>query len=350
MIKHINHTHKILGLVLSISMPCFANNQDLFNQATSIGNKNKFNLNLKQNSTIDSYGQLNKFESTVANNANAGTAGSQDMYNNTTRLDADPNYIFNQGKQEIANCETKSDARCSTINKYADKDTQLKLQEYKQPLSIEYSMTVTPDPTDKSCSIVKRKKPLSTTINTCITATTQSQTVCNNTLTAYEEYIPQTPNDGIVLQQDPRDVNLCSIYKVTATTGYASDYLSNPVFFVIKMNASLFTSGKLPMEFYSYNSRPNCASGTGVISINPTTTRMQIGGAINNLGISYAFYQDPGDNCGSNNSNPTCRVNVSVDIMGMRFFGATTNKWTVTFPRPKAASSVSHYVHNKGCP
>jgi len=115
MIKHINHTHKILGLVLFLSMPCFANNQDLFNKATSIGNKNRFNLNLKQNSTINSYGKANKFESTVASNANAGKAGSQDMYNNASKLDADPNYIFNLGKQEIASCENKSDARCSTI-------------------------------------------------------------------------------------------------------------------------------------------------------------------------------------------------------------------------------------------
>jgi hypothetical protein len=160
----------------------YADNNDLFNQAYQNGRQNNFNMNLNSGSNINSYSSVNHFESTVANNANAGTANSRDMYDHVYGGDgvkSDPNYLYNQGAQEISSCQSKTDPRCTTLNKYGDKDTQTQLQAYSQGVSQKYSIKVMPDPTDSSCSKIIRKVPINSTTATCI-ASTHNQTKCNS--------------------------------------------------------------------------------------------------------------------------------------------------------------------------
>ncbi len=187
------------------------------------------------------------------------------------------------------------------------------------------------------------------TIETCTSTQEQhtTHTQCNNMITPNQVAISQTPVDGTILQPDPRDVNLCGIKTVTGTTGYASDYLNSPVFFTIKMSANLFTNEKLPIDVYSYNPEPTCVSTSGVISITPTTQRVQIGSELWN-GVSIIFYQDAGENCGVSNSNQTCHINISLDRL--MFWNPITTNWTVIFPKPKLASATDNYIYTKGCP
>ncbi len=158
-----------------------------------------------------------------------------------------------------------------------------------------------------------------------------------STVTKHIETIPQSPSDGTVLQANPRVVDLCGIKTVTNTTGYASDYLNNPVFFIIKMSYSSFNSGKLPIELYSYDSRPNCVSSSGTISTTKTTQRILLGSALNNINSTYSFYQDAGENC---DNGSMCYINISVDYtIGLWDTTTALAKWLVTFTIPKPASS-----------
>ena len=154
----------------------YADNADLFNQAMQAGKGRHFNLNLNQNSTIDSYGKTNKFESSVANNANAGNVNSENMYNQSN---VDPNYLYNSGVQAINDCTNKSDPRCSTLNKYGDKDTQTEFQAYKQNIASRFLILVKPDPSDSNCSLVTHKEAINQTIATC-TSGIRLQTECSN--------------------------------------------------------------------------------------------------------------------------------------------------------------------------
>ncbi len=172
--------NKYFGLCLSIGIGlCYADNIDIFNNAMSAGSQHKFSLNLNQNSTIDSYGQAESFLPGVAQGANAGNAVAKDIYNGQTN---DPNYLYNSGTKAIKDCETESDPRCSTLNKYGDKDTQRQIQAYSQGFSTKYLISVSPDPVDSSCSIVKRKSPINPSDRVC-TAGSKEQTQCHNVMT-----------------------------------------------------------------------------------------------------------------------------------------------------------------------
>ena len=133
-----------------------ADNQDVWNNAYNLGKNNQFNLNLQQNSTIDSYGVSHKFQPSVASQANAGASGAQDTYK---AAHDDPNYLYNHGTAEIQNCKNKQDPRCTTLNKYGDADTQRGIQAYTQGFSERYYISISPDPSDKNCSIIHRKEP-----------------------------------------------------------------------------------------------------------------------------------------------------------------------------------------------
>ena len=188
---------KIL-LLMTLGMAlCFADNMDLFNQAKQVGVQNQFQLNLNSGSTIDSYGQTNKFESGVANGAHNGNANAQERYNNTYgsgSTQANPNYLSNEGTKEITNCQSKSDPRCTTLNKYGDKDTQAKLQSYAQGFSQEYYISVKPDPTNSSCSTVTRQVQESQ-VSSCITSA-KIQYSCNSNLSINLNYHECDPTNG----------------------------------------------------------------------------------------------------------------------------------------------------------
>ena len=198
---------KYLILLLSINA-CFADNSDFFNQAYQTGKQNNFNLNLNQNSTFDSYGQVNHFESSVANNANAGNANAQNMYNNTYADNANPNYLYNEGTKDIADCQTKSDPRCTTLNKYGDKDTQAQLQAYGTGISTKYYLTVRPDPADSSCSFVTHKVAINSQSHQCISSA-HTQTACDTSLKPYTNAVGPSPSDGTVIASGSSTSRAC---------------------------------------------------------------------------------------------------------------------------------------------
>ncbi len=172
---------KLTYLGLMATSMAFADNNSLYNDAVQAGKNKQFNLNLNSNSTIDSYGQAESFHSTIANQANAGNANAQGMHNNVYGEDANPNYLYNEGTKEISACQGKDDARCTTLNKYGDRDTQTGLQAYGHGVSTKYYISVKPDPINSACSIVTRKVPINQTNESCISSN-NSHTSCNATI------------------------------------------------------------------------------------------------------------------------------------------------------------------------
>ena len=214
---------KYLLLLLSISA-CFADNTDLFNQTYQFGKQNQFNLNLNTNSTINSYGKANYFESNVANNANTGNANSQSMYNNTYGENANPNYLYNEGTKDIAACQSKDDPRCSTLNKYGDKDTQAQFQAYSQGISAKYYISVKPDPADSSCSTITRKVPINQSLASCI-ASSHTQTTCNSTIAiSLDSHDCDPSTGGCNLYQNNPMCQLTRPYITAKCTGYSYQF------------------------------------------------------------------------------------------------------------------------------
>ena len=345
----------ILNLVLALSNTmAYADNMDWFNKSAEAAKQHQFSLGLNANSNMDSFTKSNNLSSKIADGANAGTANSENMYTGQLKND---NYLSASGKQSIKDCENKQDPRCTTLNKYTDKDTQTQLQAYTSGISTRYQMTVAPDPTNKDCAIVKRKKPINETIQTCTSTqeqhTTQSQ--CNNTIMPNQVTTPQTPADGIVFTPIPNP--MCG--NVTDVTnrvvyGEASQYLFNygTTVFVIKSNMSLFMGGKLPM-FMEFFNGSFCGSTGGYIQTTPTTMPIAIGtlSVIHNVPITY--YQDPGQNCGIDGSTTTCNIKIRLMHMGSKGGGwmpdEVIRSWVITFTRPVPASAKNNYVYNKGC-
>lgn len=145
----------------------FSDNQQLFNDAYQTGKNNQAKMNLNANSTINSYATSNKLESTFTNNANSGTSGSKDLYNGGT---SNKKYLYDKGVQSLADCKNQADPRCSTLNKYTDKDTQNELQAYSHNVSEQYYIHTRPDPSSSSCTYVSRKKPINSSTHECIAA------------------------------------------------------------------------------------------------------------------------------------------------------------------------------------
>ena len=170
----------------------FADNQQYFDNAYQMGKQNQFNFNLNQNSNYTTYSQANNLESNFYNGASSGSAGSEDMYKNANN---DNSYLYNQGKQDIANCKSKSDPRCSTLNKYGDNDIQSQIHAYGQGISSKYYISVKPDPADSSCSKVTRKIPINQSTATCISST-NSQNSCVSTININLANFECNPNNG----------------------------------------------------------------------------------------------------------------------------------------------------------
>ena len=157
---------------------CFADNAQYFNQAQQLGKDRQFKLNLNPSSTFTSYSQANKLESNIYNPANAGQNGARELYKNAGN---NSNYLMIQGKQALDQCQSQSDPRCSTLNKYGDKDTLTQIQAYSNGVSQRYYIHVKPDPADSACSIITRKQPFNNTIASCV-ASSRSQINCNQTI------------------------------------------------------------------------------------------------------------------------------------------------------------------------
>ncbi len=149
-----NQTIKITKLNIIISFLlifngntlAYADNMDWFNKGSELAKQHQFNMGLNANSNINSFTKAKDLSTKIADGANAGASDSKDMYGGQKN---DPNYLYNHGKQAIQDCENQQDPRCSTLNKYADKNTQTQLQSYMSGISTRYQMTVAPDPTNK---------------------------------------------------------------------------------------------------------------------------------------------------------------------------------------------------------
>lgn len=332
-------TIHLLVLLITINIS-YADNTELFNQAMSIGNQNQFNLNLNQNSSINSYGQQNKFDSSVANNANAGNANAKNMYNGQQN---DPNYLYNNGRQSILDCETKTDPRCTTINKYGDKDTQSQIQAYTQGISTRYLMSVAPDPIDKSCSIVKRKNPINQTTASCISSAKQ-QNQCNNTITPYSEKLPPIPVDGVVLH-NVGSPGVCGVGQSSGSWIPQGDR----AWFIITSSEGSFDGGTLPITMGATSGVTPCRGASNSIIVTPTTVRRTLGQFYMDWFGSQrgdiAFYQEPGQNCGIDSTTPTCTIGLTLSWAG----GGVFTSWSITFDRPQTHRYAKHYKYTKGC-
>ncbi|TXI94167.1 MAG: hypothetical protein E6Q33_00795 [Neisseriales bacterium] len=196
---------KKLALLILVAGTSYADNQNYFDNAYQIGKQNQYNLNLNQNSTFNSYTQANNIESNISKNATTGTIGAETVYKNA---DKDVNYLYNQGKQEISNCQSKSDPRCTSLNKYGDKDTLTQMQAYSQGITEKYYIGVRPDPSDTQCSYVTRKVPVNATTATCI-ATSHNQNTCNSIINlSVNSYQCYTANNGCRTYQNNSDCKL----------------------------------------------------------------------------------------------------------------------------------------------
>jgi hypothetical protein len=137
-----------------------------------------------------------------------GTQGSEQSFNNTK---SDPNYLYNQGIAQIANCKSKTDPACQAVTRYNDDDTQRNLQGYDMGTNaFAYGQSVRADPNNSSCSIIRTYKPINPTDNMCMVGNHQ-QVSCEATLTPYREYItvPPNPADNTVMASGSQKVDAC---------------------------------------------------------------------------------------------------------------------------------------------
>lgn len=200
-------------LIVCLATVVYADNQNYFDNAWQLGKQNQFNLNLNDNSSFSTYAQANKIESNIVNGANTGNAGSKDVFNNASN---DSNYLYNQGKREVINCQSRSDARCSTLNKYGDNDTLTQIQAYSQGISEKFYIHTRPDPADSQCSFVTRKVPINQSTATCISSG-KDQNVCTTKVTPYNNYVPPVPADGSILAQGSNQDTSRAFCGVTAS-------------------------------------------------------------------------------------------------------------------------------------
>lgn len=216
---------KVLINLLMLGYVSFihADNVSLFNQAQQAGDGHQFKLNLNPNSNITSYGNSNGFESIVANNASAGNANAQNLYGSAN---LDPNYLFNSGTQDIINCETQSDPRCTTINKYLDKGTQATLQAYSQGVSERFYISVKPDSANSSCSMVTRKVPVNPTTITCNSGLNQQATCTSIIVPGLTSYQCDPTVGGCAQYQSDPDCTQTQPYQPGSCLGYSYQYNS----------------------------------------------------------------------------------------------------------------------------
>lgn len=210
--------------LLIIAATSYADNQTLFNNAMQAGVNNQVNMNLNQNSTIDSYTQQNKLDPSVAVNANSGAASAKDMYSHISGKNPDANYLYNAGTAAIQDCLNKHDVRCTTLNKYGDKDTQTQYQAYAQGISSKYQMKVIPDPNNSACSLVTKKEAINAHDAMCISGM-HAQNMCITTLIPYANYVPPSPPDGSVIGQSSNQ-NTEKVYCAVSVSVVATQTLT----------------------------------------------------------------------------------------------------------------------------
>lgn len=250
----------IVSMVCSGS--CFADNVNTYNEAMQLGQQNKFNLNLNQNSTLGSYVSPFKFESSIANTAADGNAGARDMYTHVNKPDgtSDPNYLYNAGSKEITDCQNKHDPRCTTLNKYGDKDTQTQLQAYSSGISGKYLISVRPDPNDSVCSYIKTRKPINPTSVTCEAALSTKRT-CNIRIIPRVEHRTVTcsvndnscnqysSNPNCSLTHQGSCIHPVNYYECEPTSGACNQYSANPQ---CTLTRPYVAGGKCATWFYEY--------------------------------------------------------------------------------------------------
>ena len=355
-----NQTIKITKLNIIISFLlifngntlAYADNMDWFNKGNELAKQHQFNMGLNANSNINSFTKEKYLSTKIADGANTGASDSKNMYGGQKN---DPNYLYNHGKQAIQDCENQQDPRCSTLNKYADKNTQTQLQSYMSGISTRYQMTVAPDPTNKDCAIIKRKKPINETIEICTSTQEQhtTHTQCNNIITPNQVATPQTPADGIVF--NPILNAMCDVTNVTGVIPFAESpqYLFDfgTTLFVIKSNMGSFLGGSLPMLMRHSNGNW-CGSIDNTIITTPTSTPRQLAHFTDASNSPLDFYQDPSQNCGVDSTTQTCSIKIRL-MSEKNIWEVVDNlvrAWVVIFPRPVPASATDNYIYTKGCP
>jgi hypothetical protein len=315
---------KILVSALAIMSLTYADNTELFNQAMSIGNQNQFNLNLNQSSSIDSYGKSNKFTDDVANNANAGNANAKNMYNGASN---DQNYLYNNGTQAIRDCLTQADPRCTTLNKYGDKDIQTQNHAYTQGLSPRYLISVTPDPSNQACSTVKRKSPVNQSTANCIAGSKQ-QVQCFNTITpsfSMRCSSTQAISDRRWRQADPS--GRCDYINVRLSCDADGGYI------VLLASEDCSHSGYSSTATTTFS--PTIQQQSGVLNLTPTWSGggdgCGVGGVVN---LKFNYFCPINGDCVIN-FNASCRNLRSIYSNTFNFSSLTTKQY--------------NYQYTKGC-
>lgn len=319
-------------LCFMISVMCFSiyavDNSTLFNNAYQVGKQNQFNLNLNSNSSFTSYGQANSFESSLSTSANQGNANAKTMYDNTYGDNADPNYLYKSGVNEIQRCQNSNDPRCTTLNKYGDKDTQTQLQAYNTGVSQKYYMNVRPDPADSSCSYITKKVPISSTQPTCISDNKQSGK-CYNVITpsfSMRCSSGQSITDRVLRSADP--TGRCDYLTVKLSCDGGGNY---QVFLGVE---DCSHSGYSASATKTFAAQPN-AQNTDTLTLRPTWSNNSDGCANNPIDLTY---------------NYICPVTGDCLIT----FGARCANnpyiYNKTFSYSSLTTKTYNYNFSKGCP
>ncbi len=315
-------------LFLSISA-CFADNTEIYNKAYKFGEQHQFNLNLNTNSTINSYGYANKFESIVANNANIGNASAKNMYDNTYGDKADPNYLFKAGVKEIADCQNEKDPRCTTLNKYGDKDTQRQIQAYTRGFSAKYQISVTPDPSDTQCMISKRKVPINQTISTCVAGLKEHKQCDNFIIPSFQMSCTssQIISERVHRVADPTQGQQCDFLNVKLSCDTNGAY---KVFLATEDCSHSGYSSSATTTFV-----PTIHQQAGNVTLTPTWSQREDGcGGNNILSLNFNYYCIENGDC-SISFVASCNNYPFIYKNQFNFSNLTTKKYV--------------YTYNKGC-
>lgn len=314
---------KKLVLFILIASTSYADNQNYFDNAYQMGKQNQYNLNLNQNSTFNSYTQANNIESNISKNATTGTIGAETTYKNA---DKDANYLYNQGKQEIANCQSKSDPRCTTLNKYGDKDTQTSIQAYRQGISEKYYIAVRPDPSDTQCSYVTRKLPINSTEYFC-NAALKDNTECNNTITP--SYLAKCTSSQKITdrKQRPSDpTGHCDFINVILSCNANGNYN------VMLATEDCTHTGYSSTANTSFS--PTTQQQTGNLLLTPTWTGGNDGCPGQSINLAFKYSCPANGEC-TINFNASCNGGASIYNNSFYFTQLTTKEYK--------------YTYNKGC-
>lgn len=318
-------------LCFMISAICFniyADNATLFNNAYQTGKQNQFNLNLNSNSTFTTYGQANSFESSLANSANTGNANAKTMYNNTYSDNADPNYLYKSGINEIQRCQSSNDPKCTTLNKYGDRDTQTQLQAYQTGVSDKYYISVRADPASSACSYVSKKVPVSSSAYFCTSDIKRGGQCYNSIQPSFSMSCSssQTIVDRQWRAADP--TGRCDYITVKLSCAGTGNY---QVFLGVE---DCSHSGYSASATKTFPAQPT-AQRTDTLTLRPTWSNNSDGCANNPIDLTYSYI---------------CPVTGDCVIT----FGARCANnpyiYNQTFSYSSLTTKTYNYQFNKGCP